>query len=58
MEKIIEVPVERKNYVERIYETFLEKPYDVIKENIVHKDNYLDIRESQVNFYMRRYPEA
>lgn len=46
MEKIIEVPVERKIYVEREYETIIEKPYDVIRENIINKNNYIDISES------------
>ena len=46
MEKIIEVPVERKNYIDRVYETYIEKPYDVVKENIITHNNYVDINES------------
>jgi len=53
---VIEVPVENKIYVEREYETLIEKPYDVIRENIINKDRIIDVNESQIEELLNQNP--
>ena len=53
---MIEVPVENKIYVEREYETLIEKPYDVIRENIINKDRIIDVNESQIEELLNQNP--
>jgi len=53
---VIEVPVENKIYVEREYETLIEKPYDVIRENIINKERIIDVNESQIEELLNQNP--
>lgn len=53
---MIEVPVENKIYVEREYETLIEKPYDVIRENIINKERIIDVNESQIEELLNQNP--
>ena len=50
-EKIIEVPVENKVYVDKPYEKIVEVPYDVVRENLIYRENYRDIDERDVGNY-------
>ena len=51
VEKVIEVPVENKVYVDKPYETIVEKPYEVLRENVIWKENIIDVDESQIGRY-------
>ena len=50
------MPVENKIYVEREYETLIEKPYDVIRENIINKERIIDVNESQIEELLNQNP--
>ena len=51
VERIIEVPVYINKYIERKVEKVVERPYDVIKENIIMRENLLDIDEQDLDKY-------
>lgn len=54
VERIIEVPIERKNRREKNVDVFVEKTYDVYKENVIFQDKVIDIKESEI----KNYPNA
>lgn len=51
VEKIIEVPVENKVYVDKEYEKIVERPYEVLRENIIWRENVIDVDERDVSRY-------
>ena len=51
VEKIIEVPVENKVYVDKPYEKIVEVPYEVTRENVIFQEKVIDVDESQVGRY-------
>lgn len=51
MEKIIEIPVENKVYVDKPYERIVEVPYDVTRENIIFEEKVIDIDERELSRY-------
>ena len=54
MEKIVEVPVENKVYVDKPYEKIVEVPYEVVREDVQFRERILDVDEKDVG----RYPDA
>lgn len=54
VETVIERPVEQKVFVEVPHETVKKVPFDVFRENVIYRENYIDVDESEVN----RYPGA
>ena len=54
MERIIEVPVEWVVRKEKNVEFFVEKPYEVIKENVIFNEKVIDIDEKDI----ANYPNA
>ena len=51
VEKIIEVLVENKIYVDKEYERLVEKPFDVVRENIIFNEKMIEIDESDIKKY-------
>ena len=51
VEKIIEVLVENKIYVDKEYERIVEKPFDVVRENIIFNEKMIEIDESDIKKY-------
>jgi len=53
VEKIVEKPVETKRYVDKPFTTIKERPYDVIKENIIYNEKVVDVDERDVGRWGR-----
>ena len=51
VEKIIEVPVENKVFVDKPYEKIVEVPYDVTRENIIFDEKVIDVDERDLGRY-------
>ena len=47
----MEVPVEIKKYVNVPFDRIVNKPYDVIKENLVWNEKIIDINENEIQIY-------